>query len=218
MTASVGTASLEIKDILSQLLKRANIASGSELARKLNLPAPTINRLLSGYVADPRSSTLVLIADYFNISVGQLLGKETIEGTTVLPIDASLTSSIPLQSMSELDNESINLASEHFHWNSNAISQFPKAFAVKIDSTKLEPTFKKNTILIAAPDIQPEDNDYLLVQLGKDAACSLKRYITDGGESYFYPVIKGLKAFPLNETDYNILGVVLEAHVNFKDL
>jgi transcriptional regulator with XRE-family HTH domain len=61
---------------LKRLIAHHEIISGSDLARQLNIPPPSINRILSGHTADPRCSTLILLADYFDISIDQLLGRE----------------------------------------------------------------------------------------------------------------------------------------------
>ncbi|TLY46799.1 MAG: helix-turn-helix transcriptional regulator, partial [Gammaproteobacteria bacterium] len=45
----------------------------SQMAQTLDIPVMTIRRLLSGETADPRVSTLKLIADYFNISIDSLI-------------------------------------------------------------------------------------------------------------------------------------------------
>ncbi len=66
---------MDISDVLTTLLKKA-LLTESELARKINVPRATINRLVSGRTPDPRASTLNSIAEYFNVSVDQLIGKK----------------------------------------------------------------------------------------------------------------------------------------------
>ena len=61
---------------LQRLMAMHAIHSGSELARQLSIPPPSINRILSGQVTDPRISTLILLADYFDVGIDQLLGRE----------------------------------------------------------------------------------------------------------------------------------------------
>ena len=50
--------------------------SEADLSRGVNLPQTTINRLLTGQTTDPRVSTLVAIAQFFEISLEQVLGRE----------------------------------------------------------------------------------------------------------------------------------------------
>ena len=61
---------------LQRLMLKHEVKSGSDLARQLDIPPPTINRIVGGQVNDPRCSTLILLADYFNVTIDQLLGRE----------------------------------------------------------------------------------------------------------------------------------------------
>lgn len=60
---------------LFNLMVKKGIRSGSDLARQLDIPPPSINRILSGQITDPRCSTLILLADYFDVSIDDLLGR-----------------------------------------------------------------------------------------------------------------------------------------------
>src|SRR5690349_21258006 len=60
-----------VNRVLSQLM---GDMSEAELAKLVNVPKATINRLLSGRTPDPRIGTLTLIAQYFGITIEQLLG------------------------------------------------------------------------------------------------------------------------------------------------
>lgn len=64
-----------IQSVLKRLLVKHNITANG-LATKLDLPTPTIHRLITGEVKDPRLSTLMFIADYFDMTIEQLIGRE----------------------------------------------------------------------------------------------------------------------------------------------
>ena len=68
----------------------------ADLCRGVNLPQTTINRLLTGQTCDPRISTLVVLAQFFNVSLDQIIGKEKLvlnpsynqtKGSTIPVID-----------------------------------------------------------------------------------------------------------------------------------
>lgn len=63
-----------IQSVLKRLLAKHGITANG-LATKLDLPTPTIHRLMTGEVQDPRLSTLIFIADYFDITIEQLTGR-----------------------------------------------------------------------------------------------------------------------------------------------
>lgn len=50
--------------------------SEADLCRGVSLPQTTINRLLTGQTCDPRISTLTILAQFFNVSLDQIIGKE----------------------------------------------------------------------------------------------------------------------------------------------
>ena len=56
-----------LKTVIKQLLVHTHL-SGNALAKAIKLPTPTIHRLITGEVQDPRLSTLIMIADYFGVS------------------------------------------------------------------------------------------------------------------------------------------------------
>ena len=62
---------------IRQLMACAKM-SEADLCRGVNLPQTTVNRLLSGHTTDPRINTLVAIAQFFEVSLEQLLGFETL--------------------------------------------------------------------------------------------------------------------------------------------
>ena len=59
---------LSISEILSNLLQINNITE-YELANKINIPRQTINKIINKKTIDPKSSTLLKIAEFFNVSI-----------------------------------------------------------------------------------------------------------------------------------------------------
>src|SRR5262245_36087993 len=87
-----------ISEVLTKLMKFYGGMSGSELAGHVGLPSQTINRLLSGFVQDPRTSTLSNVADYFGITIDQLIGRQPLPQELLASSSESLQPSmiIPL--------------------------------------------------------------------------------------------------------------------------
>lgn len=57
---------------IRDLMARENGLSENQLARNTGVPQPTIHRILSSSVRDPRDSTLRPLAEYFGVTVEQL--------------------------------------------------------------------------------------------------------------------------------------------------
>src|SRR3990167_9900019 len=70
-----------------QRLLAAHDVSENDIAQSLGIPVMTIRRLVSGETADPRISTLKLLADFFKVSIDSLTNKTA----TPTPAMANLT-------------------------------------------------------------------------------------------------------------------------------
>lgn len=66
-----------LSSVLSQLMSEKGIKS-AELARKTGVGQPVIYRLMTGITDNPQMLTLIPIANFFNISLDQLIGLESL--------------------------------------------------------------------------------------------------------------------------------------------
>src|SRR5690606_5355502 len=65
--------STKISQILNHLMADRKIRV-AELARRINLPQPTVHRIATGVCEHPHLSSLKPIADFFSITIEQLKG------------------------------------------------------------------------------------------------------------------------------------------------
>ena len=57
-------------------LRKANNLSMDKLGKEINMSSGEIRDIENGKKKDPRISTLIRIADYFNISLDELIGRK----------------------------------------------------------------------------------------------------------------------------------------------
>lgn len=218
--ASTIATKCNIQDVLQLLIQRKKLKSGSELAKKLNLPAPTVNRILSGQVIDPRASTLSLIADYFHVTIDQLVGKEALPNHLYQTPDELLRPSMAIpvinQSTTNLQT-ALNAATDWFRWSTDSPTKRKKVFAIKLNNHHLEPVFQKGTLLVIDPEMPAQNHDYVAVQYEKDNMITIKKFIIDGRDQYFYPLQKGHKIYALSDIKHKIYGTVIEAHIDLTE-
>ena len=69
--------------VLTHLMSKNGLTS-SELARKTGVAQPVIYRLMSGETENPQILTLKPIADYFKLSIEQLLGSAPLNNQKIL--------------------------------------------------------------------------------------------------------------------------------------
>jgi transcriptional regulator with XRE-family HTH domain len=208
----------ELSQVLSHLLKVSGNLSGTELARRVELPSATVNRLITGTVQDPRISTLKAIAKYFNISFDQLLGY------TPLPKQFNLAHNrfaysfqMPVFELHQIHNklDSDDEAAGRITWQSNDNYEQEQLFAIKLEQANFEPIFLKGSTLIAHRGLAPQINDYVLVSTqGKEA--TIRRYYTESGETYLYPLRSELPVINAKQESVKILGVILESQTRLR--
>lgn len=212
--------------VLKRLIIHMNL-SANALAKELNLPAPTINRLLTGEVKDPRASTLIAIADYFGIKVDQLLGKEALNEKFTDEKSQSLITrppmSIPILTLTEAaeHKKHCKTSTDWLRWQKQSkdtgYDDYKDIFAVNIKNNLYTPTFNNGTFIIINPTINPNSGEYILVSFTGDSTATIKKYIAEGPYKYLHPLNQDLKTIMFDENDCHIIGVIIEAYLSFKN-
>jgi transcriptional regulator with XRE-family HTH domain len=212
------TLSIRIKENLLFLTEKYNITE-AELSRQANLPQATINRLLKGATDDPRASTLKSIAEFFRISVDQLLSgsllKESSFDITRLPIyglDQQNNILKKIKVGSELNTllakkENTSLEVEP------SISTRCLAFEVAGDS--MWPQFIEGILIIVDPKLAPKHRDFVIYLLGEPHQLVLRQYIEEGQDRILKPLNYGYKLLQISKKDI-FIGTVIQARSDFR--
>lgn len=207
---------LKLSSILRKLLfDRA--MKPIDLAREVNLPPPTIHRLVTGKSTRPYPSSLKPIADFFSISVDELLGEIT-------PADSSLTtevlsenkiSPIPICKWSMKDDHHLEAGGKNIIC-AETINK--NCFALLMRDTSMEPLFPRGSILIFDPDKKPQDRSYILVKLSETNVIVFRQLLMDVEHQYLKPLNPDLSAFKMRLLAANdaILGSLIESRHNFQ--
>lgn len=106
-----------LSKILSNLLYERRM-NPSELAREVGVPSTTVHRLVTGKSTRPYRNSLIPIADYFSMSVEQLIGEEQLpnnlwqESSTGKGVEQSIVK-IPIISGDEVINREKEAVTHH---------------------------------------------------------------------------------------------------------
>lgn len=203
------TSQLQLAKTLNELLVRDEKLTPAALARKLGIPTNKITRILNGDVTDPKASTLVQIANYFDITIEQLLGLEPItrQGETL----QTESTSRPLPVFEFSKGVESKSPQEWYRWAENDVDG--EYSALVIDTDLYEPTFPQNSLLIINQDISPDDRSYVIVMKnGESIHYSIKKFVVEGSEQYLYPINPKLPVEIYDENLYTVVGVILEVH------
>lgn len=206
----------DINHVLNFLIKEAHITE-AELARSIDVPRATINRLVSGRTPDPRASTLSAIAAYFNISVDQLIGKKPLLEKTQISNEKSHIS-IPIIELEEVLNWEDLIDQSRITNDFDSILVEPSTsghgqFAVRVKGDSMWPRFQTNTILIISTEKPVKNRDFVISHIKKTDEVIFRQFIIDGS----YKFLKAINdIFPtINfEIDDKIIGIVTQTRIN----
>ena len=147
---------------LGKLLRNANI-SENELARRTGIAQQIINRILSGENKNPKLSTLNPLANYFMISISQLIGDELIDDRKNAQLYHLVGHEIPIIDYKLLEIKSINelLTQKNEKILVDSSLSGATIFAVRMHGDSMDPKFPEGTILIFEHNKEALNGDFL---------------------------------------------------------
>ncbi|QLH42299.1 MAG: helix-turn-helix domain-containing protein [Coxiellaceae bacterium] len=190
-----------------------------DLAREVDLPQPTVHRLISGKSTRPYRSSLEPIAAYFSITVDQLLGEQPLDEAE----HAKLPTKVQFKEIPMIKWDAIEgylqqgLAKDHDAYVMGAPSLSDHAFATVLEDSSMEPVFPKNSTLIFDPTQTAKDRNYVLIQLKEVKLPIFRQLLIDGKDQYLKPLNPDLSSFKMRllEEGDMIVAVLIEARTSF---
>ncbi len=208
----------KLAKVLNQLMKEQDLTV-SELARRTGVGQPVIHRVLSGETDNPKVTTLSPIADFFAVSIGQLLGnepipKDRISGT--FRITSHGWTTIPLLNWEQVINwpvkkESLNIEKQE----STEMAVSKDAYALRVKDTTMLPRFPENTLLIVDPLLQPNDRDFVIAHIFGQKQALFRQFLLNGDDIYLKPLNADFNMQMIDKKS-KILGVMVQARMDFK--
>lgn len=207
---------------MSKILKGLMAELGineSELARRTGIGQPVVHRICSGETDNPKVATLSPIANFFAISISQLIGDEPlpvdrIPGT--FNPDAQGWRQIPLLNWEQvLHWPSLNQKSAPLPTISTDIELGQHAYAVSARDTTMEPRFPEGTILLIDPDLKPNNLDFAIIHIDGHDLPNFKQILIDGSHTILKPLNTDFKTLLLDKP-HKFLGVMVQSRMDFK--
>jgi transcriptional regulator with XRE-family HTH domain len=184
----------KLSDNLNLLMAEAHI-SADELGRRTSIPASTIKKIRSRYNPNPTLSTLLPLAHYFLVTLGQLVGDEPLPPERVRGVrEDNLV--IPIVSWGEV----VRLSSKH------DCSQNIYTLIVEEDDWE---NLAKGTTLLVDPTLHAEHRDFAIIYKEGQAVPTLKQVLYDEERMYLKSLVQGYN-ITLFTPEHRILGVVVE--------
>lgn len=201
----------KLAKVLKFLLERHQLTE-TELSRRINLGQPVIHRIASGETRNPKLETLSPIANYFQISINQLIGDEPLplvhnELSDALPAQLR---SVPLLSWDQVSHwpklKKMPIGSDCVYTDL-VLSQ--QGFAVKVQDTTMRPRFPEETLLLVEPEIKPTDRSYVIFKMAHKPQAVFRQFFTDGNSYYLNPMNPAFEKLVIGSEDI-CLGVVVQ--------
>lgn len=192
----------------------------SELAREVGVPSTTVHRLVTGKSTRPYKNSLIPIADYFSLSVEQLIGEEQLpnnpwqENSPGKGVEQRIVK-IPIISWGEVTNRGKESATQHqYVLSAGSISD--QSFALTMPDYSMEPLFPKETILIFDPQLTAGDRSFVLVKLGKSDTLTFRQMLVDVDHKYLKPLNPDLTTYQMRlmGSDAQVIATLCESRVN----
>lgn len=205
--------------VLKRLLFQKDIR-GADLARAVDLPLPTIHRLLTGKSTRPYQSSIKPIADYFGITPEQLLGvqplfpDDTLEKpakSAATPADSSAAFQlIPIWSWQDL-SEASPQAEKTLAVGNMSLA----AFALIMPDFSMEPLFEKGCTLIFDPQVKSVDRSYVLLKTANTYL--FRQLLVDAEHQYIKSLNPDISASSMRllGADERIIACLVETRSHF---
>lgn len=190
-----------------------------DLAREVNLPAPTIHRLVTGKSTRPYESSLKPIADFFSISIDELTGESPFSqnDTNEKNISSKMVTYLPIIPWEQIKNDQINKNTLENTPFAGIISS--KAFATRLNDSSMEPLFPRGCLLIFDPEKPFKDRSYVLAKPHETGGPVFRQLIIDLDQKYLKPLNPDLNAFKMRLLRDNdkIIATLVEARQTYTE-
>ncbi|MCE3268674.1 MAG: hypothetical protein K0R49_926 [Burkholderiales bacterium] len=150
----------------------------TDLAKALNMPVPTIHRIVTGRTTRPHEKSIKLISNFFGISERELVDANN---STSQDLASNQIKQVPLLEWSQLSVTKENTGSEKYITVSNVSDE---AFALTMPDHSMEPMIEKESILIFDPSIKAVDRSYILAKLAEPNIYVLRQLLIDLDNSF----------------------------------
>ncbi len=199
-----------LPDVLAKLMAEKRIDDAT-LSASTGVTPSTLARLKSDQSCNPTVVNLKPIAQFFNISITQLLGDEPLPSennpknfkTFQMPL-------IEWREIIEFSNKKEAIAADNIlRWVCTERNVSEKSFATVVPSDSFESPFLKGAVIIIDPEYPLKDGDYAFFKMNAQAL-AFKKVLIDGQDIYLKSVNTGLDKTVIAGNQWECVGVAVE--------
>jgi SOS-response transcriptional repressor LexA len=210
-----------LSQVLLKLMKEVGV-SEAKLARKTDIPQPTLHRILSGSTKSPRGSSLAPLANFFSVTINQLMGADELPTDRVAGTHNSRIygwTPVPLISWTEANKwqqfEKVLRSHKWGEWVSTDLSVSGKTFAMTVQGDAMAPTFIEGTTLIIDPEATINNRDFVIIKSDTSKSASFRQLLTDGDDKYLKSINDEFRTIQADNDKTTIIGKLVQARTDF---
>lgn len=202
--------SISITSAVIKELMQSEGLTEAELSRRTNLPQTTLHRILTGETSSPRGKSLQAIANYFSLSINELL-------TSPTPASAKNKQyKIRILDWSKgcLGNIESAITAKTVITDAD-VSQ--ASFALHMNDSSMDMQFPQGSLLIFDPQRKPNDRCFVLAYTDKEETYFFRQLVCSGSERYLKSLSPDLASVPLRKLEKKdkILGVLVQTKIEY---
>ena len=211
----------KLHEVLDKLMQEVGI-NEAELARKTEIPQPTLHRILSGATKSPRGNSLAPLANFFSVTINQLLGVDELPADRVAGTHNSRiygwtpVPHISWENAASWSSFQHELRSQTWHnWISTDLAVTDAAFAITVIGDSMLPIFTEGTALIIEPTLEPNNRDYVILKTKTGTQALFRQLLIDGNDRYLKPINGEFRTVEYGK-ETEIIGVVVQSRMDFR--
>ncbi|PIQ43985.1 MAG: hypothetical protein COW05_01810 [Gammaproteobacteria bacterium CG12_big_fil_rev_8_21_14_0_65_46_12] len=209
---------MDLRRTIAHLQKVLGV-NDADISKATGISTPTISRIKTGGSDDPRLSTLKPLAEFFQVTIGQLTGLEALPAqySNKNVIDQHKVSiSVPLINWEQAAKfeEIVKTLTPRIwpEWLAANAALSNMAYALKINQRNLVTPFSEGSIIVVDPLRDPIDQDYILIKAKNSDTCILRRRLEEANQAWIQPLQPGFETRLLNDED-KFCGVVQQVQL-----
>lgn len=202
-----------LKENLKILMKEAKLTI-EKLHADTGVPIQTIKRMRSDDSANPTLSSLIPIADYFSLTINQLIGLDPLPTNLVVGAHLDVRKKwifVPLLTWESVINYKGEIPEQTKMVSSNA-NVGDKGFALEITENDIS-GFRAGTIVILNAALKPKNHDYIVVHKAGSQTASFYEYLLQDDIGYLKPLKQEFRTIQFDNT-YKVLGVMVQSRLD----
>ncbi|MDC9623610.1 S24 family peptidase [Xenorhabdus sp. XENO-7] len=180
------------------LMERHGIPSVKDLAKRIKMNQPTLHRTLTGEVNDPKYTTLKHLADFFGVSVIDLIecDLQSAVPTAIAEINGDYFvqnfTNVPVRDDVVISDGDQLCETPASYGENNRYLRWPSydsdVYAVKCTSASLVPRIKDGEFVVVEPNHELASGDEVLV-ITTDGTTTVKTFLFErDGQCHLLPV------------------------------